>query len=391
MFVDFFYHMRERGLPVSITEWLTLISALSKGHGVGSLDRFYSLCRSVCIKSETHFDLYDQCFAEHFQGVEAPEGVLEEILQWLQGPKGLRDLSPQEIEALKQLDLDELRREFEKRLQEQKGRHDGGNRWIGTGGTSPFGNSGYNPGGVRIGGGGGNRSAVQIASERRFQNLRNDVQLDVRQIGMALRQLRRLGRDGPPDILDLDGTIDKTARDGGEIDLVFEADRKNTVKLLLLMDVGGSMNPYTRLCERLFSAAHGASHFQRFRYFYFHNCPYEMLFTDYVRGKGEPTGKVIQELDESWICFVVGDAAMAPYELTARGGAIDYWHDNPEPGLTWLQRLKTRIPRTVWLNPDPERYWNGYSTTMIRSIFEMYPLTVGGLKDAVSQVRRAPN
>ena len=331
MFVDFFYHMKDRGLPVSMTEWLTLMRALSEGHGVGSLDRFYSLCRAVCVKSEAHFDLYDQCFAEHFHGVHVTEGALDEILEWLQDPKSLRNLTPDEIEALKQLDLEELRREFEKRLQEQKGRHDGGNRWIGTGGTSPFGHSGTNPGGVRIGGGGGNRTAVQIASARRFQNLRHDVQLDVRQIGMALRQLRRLGREGVPDVLDLDGTIDRTARDGGEIDLVFEPDRKNTVKLLLLMDVGGSMNPYTRLSERLFSAAHGASHFQAFRYFYFHNCPYEKLFTDYVRGKGEPTEKVMAEIDATWICFVVGDAAMAPYELTARGGAIDYRHENPEP------------------------------------------------------------
>jgi uncharacterized protein with von Willebrand factor type A (vWA) domain len=227
-----------------------------------------------------------------------------------------------------------------------------------------------------------------VASARRFRNLRHDVILDTRQIGVALRQLRKLRRDGVAEELDLEESIDETARNAGDIELVFRAPRKNTVKLLLLMDVGGSMTPYTHLCERLFSAAHAANHFKAFRYYYFHNCPYERLFTDISFGKTEDTKHLLEQLDREWYCMIVGDAAMAPYELTAIGGSVDYFHHNPEPGISWLQRIAERFPRSAWLNPDPVPYWDTtYTTRVIRDIFSMYPLTLDGLEEAIRDIR----
>lgn len=387
MFVDFFYYLRERGLKVTVTEWLSLMEAIGQGLAGESLIGFYHLCRSLCVKSEAHFDLYDQAFAEYFHDITAPTTLLDEVLEWLEDPVFPRDLSPEEVAALKTYDLDELRKLFEERLAEQEERHDRGDRWIGTGGTSPFGHGGQNPAGVRVGGSGGGRSAVQIASSRRFRNLRNDVVLDTRQIGLALRKLRRLARDGVPEELDLDETVDATARNYGDIELIFHPERKNTVKLLLLMDVGGSMMPYTRLCERLFSAAHAASHFKAFKAYYFHNCPYGMLYEDMERRKGEMTQDILNNHDQTWTCIMVGDAAMAPYELTMVGGAINYFHNNPVTGLDWLQKLSERYPRSCWLNPEPEQFWGLTSTALIREIFEMFPLSLEGLDASVQHLR----
>ncbi|MEO1272581.1 MAG: VWA domain-containing protein [Myxococcota bacterium] len=356
MFIEFFFYLRQRGIAVSITEWMTLMEALAAGLHHSSLLGFYHLCRALCVKRASQFDLYDQCFGVFFEGVEADEADVDKVLEWLRDPVMPRALTPEEQAMLEALSLDELRRQFEERLAEQNERHDRGNRWVGTGGTSPFGHSGQHPSGVRVGGTGGNSSALQVASQRRFRNLRSDVVLDVRQIGVALKQLRRLARDGRPDQLDLDATIDETARNAGDIELVFQPQRKNTVKLLLLMDVGGSMTPYTRLCERLFSAAHAATHFKAFKSYYFHNCPYDNLYTDMSRYKAESTAQVLRDLDRQWFCVIVGDAAMSPYELTAPGGAVDYFQNNPDPGITWLNRIHDRFPRSVWLNPEPIRY-----------------------------------
>src|SRR5690606_25180587 len=240
---------------------------------------------------------------------------------------------------------------------------------------------------LRVGGSGGGRSAMQVAESRRFRNLRSDRTLDVRQIGMALRQLRQLARDGRPDHLDLDETIDTTAQNAGDIERVFRPERKNTVKLLLLMDVGGSMTPYTRLCERLFSAAHKATHFKQFKYYYFHNCVYGNLYSNMQRGDAVPTGKVLQDLDRTWFCVVVGDAAMHPYELRMTGGSVNWFEDNADPGLTWLQRIANRFPRCVWLNPEPRRFWGLESTAIIRSVFDMHELTLDGLHEAVNALR----
>lgn len=393
MFVEFFYYLRERGLKVSTTEWLTLIEALSKGLGGASLMGFYHLARAICVKREGELDTYDQAFAEFFRDAAVPEdalkAALEEALRWLEEPIGPRpELTPEQLAALGVRDLDELRRLFEERLAEQTERHDGGNRWIGTGGTSPFGHGGTNPAGVRVGGPGGGRSAMQVAGARRYQNLRSDRVLDVRQIGQALRQLRRLGREGRREELDVDATIDTTARNAGDIDLVFRPERRNTVKLLLLMDVGGSMTPHTRVCERLFSAAHKATHFKAFRPYYFHNCVYEKLYDDMLRGTGESTTKLLQDLERDWFCILVGDAAMHPYELKAAGGAISYGAHNATPGIVWLQRIAERFPRTVWLNPEPQRYWNIESTRLVQQVFEMFPLTLEGLQEAIEHLRR---
>jgi uncharacterized protein with von Willebrand factor type A (vWA) domain len=300
----------------------------------------------------------------------------------------MEDLSPEELAALESLDLDELRKQFEERMAEQTERHDGGNYWVGTGGRSPYGHGGMHPSGIRVGGAGKRGSAMQVATKRRFQNLRNDLVMDVRQISVALRQLRRLTREGRRDELDIDETIDQTARNAGDLEIVFRPPRKNNIKLLLLMDVGGSMTPYTRLSELLFTAAHKASHFKAFKHYYFHNCPYETLYTDMERQQGESTAHVLQQLDATWYCIVVGDAAMGPHELTARGGAIDYFHFNDESGLVWLQRIAKRIPKSVWINPDPVPYWSTtLSTVMIQEVFEMYPFTVDGLERAVVDLR----
>lgn len=389
MFIGFFYHLRSRKLPVSLSEWMTLMEALQQGLADSSLTQFYRVCRSICVKTEAHFDLFDQCFAEYFKGVEAPAASIDKVLDWLSHAPQLRDLDPEELARLREMDLDTLREEFEKRLAEQTEQHDGGNHWIGTGGTSPFGHGGINPSGVRVGGTGRQGSAMQVATKRRFENLRHDRVLDVRQIATALRQLRRLTRDGQKDELDIDETIDATARNVGDLEIIFRAPRKNTVKLLLLMDVGGSMTPHTQLSELLFSAAHAASHFKAFKYYYFHNCPYEKLYTDMARREGSPTLEILQQLDRAWYVVIVGDAAMSPYELMASGGSIDYFHFNAEPGIRWLQRIAERFPRCVWINPDPQRYWNITQTTvMIQDIFSMFPFTLDGLDQALAHLRK---
>ena len=386
MFTDFFFHLRSYGLGVSLTEWLTLLDALSRGHGRADLNVFYRLARALLIKRETDFDLYDRAFASYFRDLEDEVSIDDEVMAWLEDPI-LPEISEEERARLQAIDFDELRKRFEETLREQEERHDGGNRWVGTGGTSPFGHGGHHPSGVRIGGAGGGRSAVQVASERRFRNLRSDRILDTRQIGVALRRLRVLGRDVGPEELDLDETIDQSARNAGDIELVFRPPRKNRVKLLLLMDVGGSMDPHVELCERLFSATHAAQHFKHFEHRFFHNCVYEKLYTDISRWQGEPTAHVLKQLDRTWSVIFVGDAWMAPWELVRASGAVDYFHDNREAGLTWLQRIRSRCPDSVWLNPEPHRIWNAPTIHLIRQVFPMFELTLDGLTEATDVLR----
>ncbi len=383
MFTDFLFHLRGRGLKVSLSEWLPLIRALAEGHARSDLSVFYHLSRALLIKRETDYDRFDQAFSEFFRDIEAQFDIDDELLQWLADPILPRELSDEERAALEALDLDELRRRFEERRGEQDERHDGGSRWIGTGGTSPFGHGGTHPTGVRIGGPGGGRSAVQVASDRRFRNLRSDRVLDTRQIGMALRRLRRLGKDDGLEELDIDATIDVSARNGGDIDLVFAPPRRNRIKLLLLIDVGGSMDPHADLSERLFSAAHAANHFHHFEHLFFHNCPYERLYSDIYLGKGEATSDVLRRIDTTWSVLFVGDAWMSPYELTHAGGAIDYFHHNRTTGLEWLRRFRERCPSSLWLNPEPQRIWAAPSVRLIRQLFPMYELTLDGIAEAV--------
>ena len=387
MFVDFFYHLRGYGLKVTITEWLSLMRALAIGHSRADLHVFYNLARCLMVKREADFDNYDRAFASFFMGVENHFDISDELLEWLSKPELPRELTDEERAKLEALDLDELRERFKELLEEQKERHDGGNRWIGTGGMSPFGHGGEHPTGVRIGGAGGGRSAVQVATDRRFRNLRSDRILDTRQIGLALRRLRKLDKDEGPEELDIDETIDSSARNAGEIDLVFRPPKRNRIKLLLLIDVGGSMDPHTLLCERLFSAAHKANHFKKFEFKFFHNCVYENLYTDISRWKGEPTSRILKRLDHTWSVCLVGDAWMSPYELTHTGGAIDYYHTNQVTGLDWLRKFRDRCPNSIWLNPEPRRIWNAPTIHLIRQVFPMFELTIDGLTEGIDVLR----
>ncbi|MEZ4270299.1 MAG: VWA domain-containing protein [Myxococcota bacterium] len=392
MFVGFLFHLRAFGLKVSVTEWLSLMQAMANGHTKSSLQVFYHLARALLVKKETLYDLYDQAFASYFEGIDAHFSINDEILAWLENPQLPRELTEDELRQLQTWDLDKLREEFEKRLQEQTERHDGGNRWIGTGGTSPFGHSGRHPAGIRVGGTGKNRSAVQIASLRRFRNLRSDHVLNTRHVGVALQRLRRLSRDTGAMELDINMTIDKSAKNGGEIDLVFARERANRIKLLLLIDVGGSMDPHFEICEQLFSAAHKASHFKAFEHYTFHNCFYEHLYTDISRYESILTQDLLKRVDSSWTVIVVGDAWMSPYELTYPGGNIYWGHHNPDPGLVWLQRLRQRCPNSLWLNPEPPSIWHAESVQIVRHVFPMFHLTLDGLTEAVDILRGAcPN
>ncbi len=385
MFTDFFYLLKRKKVPVSITEWMTLMEALSRGL-ISNLDDFYYLARAILVKSEAYFDEYDLAFQEYFTGIESPAEIHQKFLEWLKDPINRELLTDEEKALYDMMDLDELIREFEKRLAEQTEQHDGGSYWIGRGGTSPFGHSGSHPAGIRIGGQSRGRGAIQIAQERRFRNYRNDLTLDVRQIKMALRRLRQLSRIGPEDELDLDETIDATAQNAGEIEMRWTRSRKNAVKLLLLMDVGGSMEPFAHVCSQLFSAAHSSSHFKDLQYYYFHNCIYDNLYRDMLTQEEVGTEHLLRTLEPDYKVILVGDARMAMSELTARYGAIYYYQRNDIPGVVWLQRIAEHFTHCVWLNPEEPRYWNHPTVQMIGKLFPMYQLTLDGLGEAVRKL-----
>lgn len=385
MFIDFFYILRKHKLPVSVTEWMTLMEALAGGY-INSLDDFYFLARAILVKSESYFDHYDVAFQEYFTGIETPAEILEQVLKWLINPLERLPLSDEERAKFDQMKFDKLLKELEKRLKEQNEQHDGGGYWIGRGGHSPFGHSGYHPAGIRIGGQGGGRGAIQIAAERRFQNYRSDLTLDTRQIKIALRGLRQLTRTGEEDELNLEETIQATANNAGDLEFVWERSRKNTVKVLLLMDVGGSMEPYAQLCSQLFSAAHSSNHFKDFQYYYFHNCIYDNLYKDIERNETVSIDHLLGILEQDYKVLLVGDARMAPYELIERWGAIDYYERNEIPGIVRLQRIYEHFTHAVWLNPEEPRYWIHPTIRATGKIFPMYPLTLDGLGEAVKKL-----
>jgi uncharacterized protein with von Willebrand factor type A (vWA) domain len=385
MFTDFFYILRQNKVPVSLVEWMTLMEALAKGH-IHNLDEFYLLARAILVKSEAYYDQYDVAFQQYFQGVESPEKIVQEVLEWLKDPLNRMLLGKEEQALFDSINFDELIKELEKRLREQTGQHDGGGYWIGRGGTSPFGHTAYHPRGISLGGQGGGRHAVQIAQERRFKNYRNDLTLDVRQIGMALKKLRQLRRTGPEDELDLEGTIKATAKNAGDLDFIWQRSRKNTVKLLLLMDVGGSMEPYAMLCSQLFSAAHSSSHFKDLQYYYFHNCIYDNLYRDIEREEVVGTVHLLRTLEPDYKLLLVGDARMGPWELLEKYGAINYYERNEIPGIIWLKRIADHFTHCVWLNPDDPRFWIHATVSMIGRLFPMYPLTLEGLEQAVGKL-----
>jgi len=388
MFLNFFFQLRAHGLKVSPTEWLTLLQAVARGYDRADLRVFYGLARSILVKREGHYDAFDRAFAAAFEGIDQRLPISDELLTWLQEPLPPKELSDAELQQLKAMDLDTLRQQLEERLKEQKERHDGGSHWVGTGGTSPFGQGGQNPAGLKVGdAGGGGRSAVAQASERRFQNLRSDRVLDTRSIGAALRRLRKLARETGPDELDIDESIDRSAREA-EIELVFRPPKKNRVKLLLLIDVGGSMDPWAQLCERLFSAAHQASHFAQKKTYFFHNCVYDKLYTDIGRDIGVPTADVLKDIDGTWTVIFVGDAWMSPHELQFDGNYFSF-NKVKTPGIEQLRRFATRGKAAAWLNPEPQRIWNATSVKAIRRVVPMFELTVDGLDRAVDHLRGA--
>ena len=385
MLLGFFYTLREFGVPVGLNEWMALLEALKKGLHQSSLTGFYHLDRSLLVHTEAHFDAYDQAFSKYFKGIEAEaKNISDELEQWLKDPAMMEFLSEEQKAALKALSLDELHELFEQRLREQKERHQGGSRWIGTGGTSPFGAGGYHPSGVRLGDMGGGRSAAQVAAQRRFRDYRSDLVLDVRQIKMALRKLRQLRREGRDDELALSETVDRTCRNAGELELVWRPPRKNNVRLILMMDVGGSMDPYARVVSRLFSAAHQSKHFRSFTPLYFHNCIYDKVYKNGNLSEQISVAELLRTTNKSHKLVVVGDALMHPLELVQPGGAIDFWFPNRTPGIDWLRLLTDHFERKVWLNPEPQRYWNHPTIDAIAGLFPMFPLTLAGLDDAVT-------
>jgi hypothetical protein len=385
MFTPFFYKLKERKVPTSINEWMVLMEALDKGL-IHNMSDFYYLARAILVKSETHFDQYDVAFQEYFNGIAPPLEFTEELMAWLTDPKNRPELTPDEISALKKMDLEELLKEYEKRLKEQKERHDGGDYWIGTGGTSPFGHSGRNPQGILVGGPGGMRSAVRIAEQRYFRNYRDDVTLDIRQIKVALKQLRKLNRTGPEDELDLERTIDATCKNAGEIEFKWKRPRKNAIKLLLLMDAGGSMEPYADLCSQLFSAANSLSHFRSFKYYYFHNCPYDVLYPDIQQRKGEPIEHMLKVLEPDYKVIFVGDACMASSELMDRFGDI-YFHGYQKfSGVDRLRQFKSHFSHCVWLNPEKTVLRSYPTVQVISKIFPMFDLSLEGLNLAIKKL-----
>ena len=386
MFLDLFYGLRDEGVPVGMQEWLTLNDALDKGLHGSSLGRFYHLARACLVKSETYFDCFDRVFLKVFKGVEGSLDVTEEVLEWLADPKNFPKLSKEELDALERLSSDELMQRFLETLAEQTERHDGGGRWIGTGGRSPFGHGGQHPTGIRVGGRSQGRSAMKVAGERRFRDYRTDVALDTRQIRVALKKLRRLTRDGLATELDLDETIDETCRNAGEIEFVFRPPRRNNIRLLLLMDVGGTMDPFYEPVSRLVTALYEERGLRALEAYYFHNSIYDHVYTSGLLRDRDAvaTGDLLRKLGERWKVVIVGDAAMHPAELLEAYGNISPHRTSETPSIDWLRRILDHFERVVWINPEETAYWNGSHTArIIRRMFPMYRLSVDGIGEAV--------
>jgi hypothetical protein len=387
MFLDLFYGLREEGVPVAMQEWQMFMTVLERGMHDCSLLSFYNLARATLIKSETYFDAFDRVFARVFHGVEGELSVSDDLMEWLNDPKNFEELTEEQRRMLEHLDADELMRRFLETLEEQDERHDGGGRWIGTGGRSPFGHGGEHPTGIRVGGRSQRRSAMKVAEDRRFKDYRTDVGLDIRNVKVALKRLRHLTREGPSDELDLPDTVDETCRNAGEIELVYRPERRNNVRLVLFMDVGGTMDPYYEPVSRLLTALHEEHGLRDFKAYYFHNCIYERVGTtaDLYLKDAVPTGDILRRLDERWKVLIVGDAAMHPAELMNARGNINPRFESETRGIDWLLRIHSHFERAVWLNPDPPADWEYTRTTkVIKSIFPMLPLSLDGIQDAVT-------
>ena len=391
MLVGFFEHLREHRVPVSITEFLTLLRGLEAGVCQPTLDDFYGFSRVCLVKDEALYDRFDVAFGSYFKAIGASAGSLEQALpeDWLRA-MAKKHLDPAELARLEKLGWDKLMETLQQRLAEQKGRHAGGSKWIGTGGTSPFGNSGVHPEGIRIGGeSAGNRTAIKVWDKREFRNLDGDAELGTRNLRIALRKLRRFARQGAADELDLPGTISATARNAGWLDLLMRPQRHNAVKVLLFLDVGGSMDDHVQLCEQLFSACR--AEFKHLEYFYFHNCVYETVWRDNVRRHNErvPLVDVMHTYGPDYKLIFVGDATMSPYEILHPHGSIE--HMNREPGAVWLRRMLDTWPAAAWLNPEPRQSWQyRQSIGLLRQIMRdrMYPTTLSGIDEAIAALSR---
>lgn len=394
MFTAFFYLLRSRGLKVSMNEWMTLMEALDKGLHQSSFTGFYYLCRSVLVKSEADFDKFDGAFLEFFKGVEFEGELPKELMDWLTNPKE-KPGDQFDMERAMQnewLSQAEIQKMFLERLEEQKEEHNGGSYWVGTGGVSVFGNSGFSPRGIRVGGEGGKRRAFQVASERKFRDFRQDNTLDTRQFQMAFRRLRQFSAkaEDAKTEFDIDGTIRETCDNAGKLKVVYDRPQKNTVKVLLLMDSGGSMDYYSRLCSMLFQAVSKSSHFKDLQVFYFHNCIYSKVYTDpQLRPKSViPTEWILKNLSSEYKVIIVGDAQMEPSELLDPS-YYNYGARDNITGIEWLTRFREKYPHLVWLNPSERPYWGGWwakTYDIIRKDFDMYDLSIDGLNAALKKL-----
>ena len=395
MLIDFFFTLRKYRLPVSLRELLDLLNALDKGVVFADIQGFYHLARTVMVKDETHFDRFDKAFADYFEGVEdldllnALKAQYELPNEWLRKEfeRTMTQAQKDELEAMG--GLDKLMDELKKRFEEQQKRHAGGNKWIGTGGTSPFGAYGYNPEGIRIGQDGNrHRRAVKVWDKRQYRNLDSNAEMTSRTMKLALKKLRKFARSGASDQLDLTETIRSTAKQGGMLDVKMAQERHNAVNVIMLFDIGGSMDDYIHLCEQLFSAAH--SEFKHLEFFYFHNCVYEKLWQDNSRRHDQfiDTHTLINRFGRDYKVIFVGDATMGPYEIAYPGGSVEHW--NEEPGSVWLQRITNHFDKVAWLNPQPQAYWRYYqSIDLIDHLMRkndqsrMFPLTLDGISQAI--------
>ncbi len=391
MLINFFFLLKQAGIPVSIKELLMLLEGLQERVAFCSIDDFYLLARLSLVKDEKFFDRYDRAFAAYFKEVENFQDILDALIpeDWIKA-EFMKSLSEEEKAKIKSLGgLEKLLEAFKERLEEQKERHTGGSKWIGTGGTSPFGHSGYNPEGIRVGGESRNKSAVKVWEKREFKDLDDSIELGTRNLKIALRKLRKFARTGATEELDLDDTISSTAKNAGLLDIKMIPERHNAVKVLLFFDIGGSMDPFIKVCEELFSAC--KTEFKHLEYFYFHNFIYESVWKSNVRRWSDKTSlnEVLRTYGKDYKVIFIGDASMASYEISHSGGSVE--HMNEEPGYIWMQRLKAVFDKVIWLNPVADHYWDyTHSISMVKQLLEdeMYPLTLNGLESGIKSLAR---
>tara|TARA_Y100001970_G_scaffold41789_1_gene51889 strand:+ start:1187 stop:2362 length:1176 start_codon:yes stop_codon:yes gene_type:complete len=391
MFISLFNTLRSTGVPCTLRELLDLIAAVERNLAFANMEQFYFLSRAILVKDEKHYDKFDRAFDIYFKGIESIGDILEMLIpeDWLKA-EFEKYLSEEELNEIKSLGgLEKLLDEFKKRMEEQEERHEGGNKWVGTEGTSPFGNSGENPEGIRVGGEGGKGKAVKVWEAREFKNLDDDVELGTRNMKVALRRLRKLIRDSAEEEFDLDNTISSTAKKAGLLDVKYRPEKRNAVKVLVLFDVGGSMDPHIKVCEELFSAA--KTEFKNLEYFYFHNFIYETVWKDNRRRQNERvfTQDIIFKYSADYKIIFVGDATMAPYEITNPGGSIEHW--NEESGAVWMKRMVEVYDKLVWLNPVPQEHWEySSSVELTRGLIEdnMFPLTLSGLEEGMAYLSK---